>query len=715
MKIINLSRRDFLNGTGALVIGFNLPGCASVLPTIDGTIQVGQSTAGTEEINVTAWIRIAANNVVTLQVGASEMGQGVFTSLPMIISEELDADWSLVRAETAPVHRAFRRKYIAIPGKTQSTAGSESIRGYYTILRQAGATARQMLVEAASIRWDVDPGTCKTSNSRVHSGERSLSYGEIAAEAALLPLPSKPVLKDPATFTLLGKSPPRLDLPSKVDGSALFGIDVQQEGMLVATGKNCPHFGGRLISYDDTAARTLPGVVEILRIEEAVFVVADRYWRARKALAAITFEWDPGEGKGLSTNAIRLRYAKALKEESGKKILRKGSPQNTQLESTYEVPYLEHAPLEPLNCTVHVQEDRCDLWVSTQNPQGTQKTAAAITGLDTEQVFVHTTFLGGGFGRRSETDFADWAVKLGQHFKVPIKLLWSREECFAQGFYRPTMRCRLRAGWSEHGKITDWDVKIVGQNILDRFAPEPITSTRFGTIAAHEGLSDHPYDFEREELRYVKIKLPIPVGWWRSVAGTHNAFFMESFLDEVALAAKRDPVAMRLELLHNEPRHAAVLKKAHEMAPRLPKGQARGVSLFKSFGSICAQVADVSVTDGQLKVHRVTAAVDCGQVIHADSVRAQVMGSIGMGISAMLNEAITLTDGAVDQSNFHQYPLLKLAQMPAVEVYIIKSSAAPGGMGEPGLPPVIPAVCNGIARATGKRIRKLPIGDQLKT
>jgi isoquinoline 1-oxidoreductase beta subunit len=714
MKLANLSRRHFVQGAGALVIGFHLPGCATLPLTADDTLNLGKALPQGSDVDVTAWIRIAPNNVITLQVGASEMGQGVFTSLPMILAEELDANWEDVRAESAPAHPTYRRRNATLPGKTQMTAGSESIRGYYTLLRQAGAAARQMLMEAAAIQWEVEVTTCTAHKSVVRHGEQTLTYGALAEFAASLPLPSKPQLKDPKDFTLLGRSPPRLDIPPKVDGSALFGIDIEKEGMLVATGRNCPHFGGRLVSFDSDVAKTLPGVVKILHIEDAVFVVADSYWRALKALRTIEFIWEEGEDRELNSKEIGLRYTQAMNEESGKRLVKKGSPRASMISALYEVPYLEHAPLEPLNCTAHVQADRCDLWVGTQNPQGAQSSASKITGLAKSQVFVHTTFLGGGFGRRSETDFSDWAVKVAQHFDVPVKLLWSREECFARGFYRPAMHCRLGAAMDKHGRITDWKVKLVGQNILDRFAPEPITSTKFGTFPMHEGLSDHPYEFEREALHLVKLKNPIPTGWWRSVHGTHNAFFRECFLDEVAVAAGRDPYAMRLELLEGEPRQAAVLKRAWKEAPRLPEGQARGVALFESFGSICAQVVDVSVKDAALTIHRVTAAVDCGQRIHSDTIRAQVMGSIGMGISSALGEEITFTKGAVDQQNFHQFPLMKMAQMPTVSVHIIDSNEAPGGMGEPGLPPVIPALCNAIFFATGKRIRRLPLGDQLK-
>jgi len=714
MSVINLSRRGILKALGGgLVVGFTMPGCATIIQPADVTLDLGDAIAEGAVADINAWIRVAPNGVVTLRMGAAEMGQGVYTSLPMLLAEEMDADWSMVRAESAPAHADYRRENVALPGQTQLTGGSESVRGYWMILREAGASAKAMLVAAAAAQWGVKPEECVTSSGVVLHGDKKLSYGELAAAAAEQKPPGKVTVKDPSEFTLLGTSPPRLDLPPKVDGSATFGIDVDSPDTLLATAKQCPHYGGGLDSFDNAKALGMPGVVDVFGVDDAVVVVADTFWRARQALQQVSITWDKGPHIDLDTDELRRIHTDAL-DAKPRSITKHGKLEQTSLEAVYETMYLEHATMEPMNATAHVQADRVDVWVGTQNQQGTRRATAKITGLSEEQVFIHTTFLGGGFGRRSEMDFTNLAVKIAQRFDVPVKTIWTREETFARGFYRPAAHARMRADLSG-GAWRGLEAQIATQNILRRFLPGPLAGLKAATIVMHEGVSHTPYTLDAMDVSVSEVELPIPVGWWRAVHAGPNAFFRESFVDEVAHELKQDPVALRRSLMTDSPRDLAVLEKAVAEAGELPSGQSRGVAVFESYGSYCAQVADVSVADGELTIHKVTAAIDCGQHIHPDTIRAQVLGGVTMGISSVIGEGLEFKEAAVVQGNFHQYPLAGMKQAPKVDVHIIPSTEDPGGVGEPGLGPVGAAVCNAIFNATGQRIRKLPIGNQLQS
>ncbi len=704
-----MERRAFLQVTGTigagLVIGFRIPDRHGVVPFAPN-----------------AWLQVDTDGAVTVTIDKSEMGEGNHTALAMIAAEELDADWSKVKLGPMPVNPAAWSRRM-------STGGSTSVHTSWDVLRKAGATARAMLVSAAAQTWGVDAAACSTRSGAVTHANHRLTYGALAQKAATIPVPENPPLKDPKDFRLLGTRVPRLDTPSKVNGSAQFGIDVRVPGMLIASIERAPVFGGKVKSFDATAAKAVPGVRHVVQLEGApwkgtngawavgtesgVAVVADTYWQAVQGRQALRIVWEDGPNATLDNIPAKLA---ALAGPTGVQARNDGDATAVLtsaakwLEAAYEVPFLHHATMEPMNCTAHVRAGACDVWAPTQNQTRAQEVAAEAAGLTKEAVKIHTTLLGGGFGRRLESDFVAEAVQISKTVHAPVKVIWSREDDTKHGFYRPATYNRLTAGLDAQNKPVAWMHHIVAPPILVKFGPLQNGLDR--TLI--DGASDLPYAIPNVFVDQVAADLPVPLGFWRSVGASQNAFVVECFMDELAAAARRDPYEFRRELLQAKPRHLRVLElaatKAGWGAP-LPPGRGRGIAISEWEPTTCAEVAEVSVAaDGTVRVHRVVCAVDCGPVVNPDTIEAQMQGGVVFGLSAALYGEITIDKGRVQQGNFNDYPMLRIPEMPVVEVHIVPSTDALGGIGEPSVPPIAPAVCNAIFAATGKRIRRLPIG-----
>ena len=706
-------RRDFLRvGAalgGGLVLSFALPNA------------IGPAWAAAEvspEFAPNAFIRIGRKGEVTLVMPMVEMGQGIYTAMAMLLAEELEVGLDQVRLEHAPADDALYANPIL---HIQTTGQSASIRAFWTPLRQAGAVGRTLLVTAAAKRWGVDPVTCRAKQGVVSdsAGARRLAYGELADAAAALPMPTPGsiALKDPKDFTLIGTPVKRLEAPDKVSGRAGFGIDVRLPDMKIAAIAISPVFGGKPKAVNEVAARAVKGVRQVVRIDNAVAVVADHMWAAKKGLAAAAIQWDDGPNATVSTADI-VRQLEEASKQPGVVARNEGDAEKAlagaaqRIDAIYQAPFLAHAAMEPMNCTAHVRKDGCDLWVGTQAPTLTQAVVAQATGLPREAVKIHNHLLGGGFGRRLEPDGSLLAVKIAKQVDGPVKVVWSREEDIQHDMYRPYYYDRLSAGIDASGKPVAWTHRIAGSSIVARYVPS-LYRNGFDFDAV-EGAAEPPYALPNIHVDYVRVEPPgIPTAFWRGVGPTHNVFVVESFIDELAALAKQDPVAYRRALLGHNPRALGVLNLATERAGwggPLPAGRGRGVSLQFAFGTYLSQVAEVEVaTDGSIKVHRIVCAVDCGLAVNPDTIAAQMEGGSIFGLTAALHGAITVKNGRVEQSNFHDYLPMRIGEVPVIETHLVKSTESPGGIGEAPTAAVGPAVANAIFAATGKRIRTLPI------
>jgi isoquinoline 1-oxidoreductase subunit beta len=704
----DLSRRRFLQAGAAAGGGLML---SMSLPLATGQAEAADSFAPN------AFIRIDTDGQIVLTMPYVEMGQGTYTSIPMLIAEELEVDLKDVQLEHAPPNEKLYGNPLL--GGIQATGNSNAVRASWQPLRQAGATARAMLVTAAAKRWNVDPASCRAQSGEVlHAATgRSMKYGALAAEAARLPVPDNVALKRPQDFKLIGTPAKRLDTPAKVNGTAVYGIDVRPPGVKIATLAQSPVFGGRVKSVDDAAAKAVKGVRQIVRLDDAVAVVADHMGAAKKGLAALNIEWDDGPHAKLNTDEIAGELEKATLA-SGAIAQNIGNVEDamagalTKVEAAYQVPFLAHATMEPMNCTVHVRNDSCEIWVGSQAMARVQSAAAKTAGLPLEKVVVHNHLIGGGFGRRLEADGVIRAVQVAQHVDGPVKVVWTREEDIQHDMYRPYWFDRFSAGLDANGMPVAWNHRFAGSSVIARWLPPGFNNGLDPDTT--EGAIDLVYALPNMHVEYVRLEPPgIPTAFWRSVGPSHTVFVVESFMDELAATAKQDPVAYRLALLDKTPRAKAVLALAAEKAgwgEPLPERVGRGVSLQFVFATYMAQVAEVEVSkDGAVRVRRVVCAVDCGTVINPDTVRAQIQSAIIFGITAALHGKITLKNGRVEQTNFDTYEMLRMNEAPAIDVHIVQSLEPPGGMGECGTSAIVPAVANAIFAATGKRLRKMPV------
>lgn len=664
-----------------------------------------------------AFLRIGSDERVTVIVNHSEMGQGVYTSLPMLLAEELDADWTKVGFEPAPVDPKYNHPAFGM----QMTGGSSSVWSGLEQFRQAGAAARAMLVAAAAQQWNVAATDCRTESGAVLSGtNRKLTYGQLVAAAAKLTPPDHVQLKDPKTFKLIGKPIKRLDTPEKLNGGAVFGIDVKLPGMLTAVIARPPIFGAKMKSFDDSRARSMPGVKKIVVVPAGIAVIADTFWQAKMARDVLRVEWDEGSMQNFSTSRMMRDFRERAKSP-GTVVRKDGDAAGAlasaakKIEAVYEVPYLSHLMMEPLNCAVDLRADSCEVWTGSQFQTIDRANAAKVAGLPTEKVQLHTTFLGGGFGRRAnpQSDFVVEAVHVAKAAGVPVKVIWTREDDMQGGWYRPAFLHAIEGGVDASGNAVSWRSRLVGQSIMagTLFAAMFMKGKDYDP-ASVEGVDDLPYSIPNVTVESHQAEINVPVQWLRSVGHSHTAFATECFMDELAALAQKDPYQFRRALLQKHPRHLGVLDLAAQKAgwdKPLPKGMGRGIAVHFAFESYSAHVAEVSVTGGQVRVHRMVCAIDCGQYVNPGIIAAQTEGGAIFGASAAIFQELTFENGRLQQTNFNTFPVMRMNECPEIETHIVENNEKSGGIGEPGVPCAAPAIANAVFAATGKRIRRLPI------
>ena len=741
------NRRHFLIGgaalAGSLVVGWAL------MPPRQRLDTSALPPMRHGDVKLNGWVMVGKDNRVTVVLAKSEMGQGIMTALPTLVAEEMDVPLTSIRLVQAPLDKIYGDTTMLADGLPfhpedqsaihnlgkwlsrkierelgiQVTGGSTSVKDSWLPMREAGASARARLMLAAANRWGVPVSECNTSDGRVtHSGGLKASYGELAADAAELGDVSFQ-LKEASAFNQIGKSLPRLDIPAKIDGSADFGMDIKPKGMVYAALLMCPHFGGRLTSVDTRAANDMPGVLKVVKLNQersgspdAVAVIAGSRWTAQSALDLLTPVWQAGPHSQLTNQAVMQLLRQSLSDESGFTYYRVGDEIDDDqlpkaIKAEYSAPYLAHTPMEPINCTAQFIDDRLKLWLPTQAPSIVAATAARVADISVEQIDLTETFLGGGFGRRLETDMVAQAVALAMEMPgLPVQLMWRREDDIAHDFYRPACVAQMVAVLDEKGKVNAWQSKSASAAPIQQLLQRAFDLSPFGPDkTAAEGLFDHHYEIENQQVEHVIVESPLPVGPWRSVGHSHHAFFKESFVDELAHTAKIDPAEFRRRMLVSHPRHLAVLNAAVERAGKPEQSRAHGLALHACFGSIVAQVAEVSIEHGKPRVHKITCAIDCGTVINPEIVEQQMESAIAYGLSAALYGEVQVSEGQIVQKNFNDMPMLRIDEMPEVEVVIMPSTAAPEGVGEPGTPPVAPAVANALFNLTGKRLRSLPL------
>lgn len=706
-----MQRRDFLKASvmasGGLLIGFRFLG-ANALAAAD-------TPATTFMPN--AFVRIGSDERVTVIVNHSEMGQGVYTSLPMLLAEELDADWSKVGFEPAPVDPKYNHPAFGM----QITGGSSSVWSGLEQFRQAGAAARSMLVAAAAQQWNVDPSSCRTESGAVLNGSnRKITYGQLAGAAAKLTPPAHVQLKDPKTYKLVGKPIKRLDTPEKLNGKAVFGIDVKRPGMLTAVIARPPIFGAKVKTFDDSRARSMPGVQKIVAIPAGVAVIADTFWQAKIARDALHVEWDEGSMHDFDTSKMMQDFRERSKSP-GTSVRKDGDADAAfesaakKIEAVYEVPYLSHLMMEPLNCVVDLRADSCEVWTGSQFQTVDRANAAKAAGLPNEKVQLHTTFLGGGFGRRAnpQSDFVVEAVYVAKAAGAPVKVIWTREDDMQGGWYRPAFLHAIGGGIDASGNPVSWRSRLVGQSIMagTPFAAMMMKGKAYDP-ASVEGVDDLPYAIPNVTVESHQAEVNVPVQWLRSVGHSHTAFAVECFVDELAALAQKDPYQFRRGLLQKQPRYLGVLDLAAQKAgwdKPLPKGMGRGIAVHFAFGSYSAHVVEVSGADGKVRVHRMVCAIDCGEYVNPGIIAAQTEGGAIFGASAALFQELTFANGRLQQTNFNTFPVMRMNECPKIETYIVENKEKAGGIGEPGVPCAAPAIANAIYAVTGKRIRRLPI------